>query len=97
MKSRTAQSVERLATGWTIRVQGFDSRRALGIFLFSTTFRPALGRAQSHIQWVSGALSQRVKRPGREADHSPPTSAEVKKVWRYTSTSPIRLHSVVLS
>jgi hypothetical protein len=29
------------------------------------------------IQWVSGALSLRVKRPGREADHSPPSSAEV--------------------
>jgi hypothetical protein len=27
-----------------------------------------------------------VKRPGREADHLPPTSAEVKKMWIYTST-----------
>jgi hypothetical protein len=27
-----------------------------------------------------------VKRQGREADHSPPTSAEVKKMWNYTST-----------
>jgi hypothetical protein len=25
-----------------------------------------------------------VTRPGREADHSPPTSAEVKKTWIYT-------------
>jgi hypothetical protein len=31
---------------------------------------------------------QGVKRPGREADHSPPTSAEVKKMWIYTSTTP---------
>jgi hypothetical protein len=29
-----------------------------------------------------------VKRPGREADHSPPTSAEVNKMWIYTSTPP---------
>jgi hypothetical protein len=29
-----------------------------------------------------------VKRPGREADHSPSTSAEVKKMWIYTSTPP---------
>jgi hypothetical protein len=29
-----------------------------------------------------------VKRPGGEADHSPPTSAEVKKMWVYTSTPP---------
>jgi hypothetical protein len=27
-----------------------------------------------------------VKRPGREADHSPPYSAEVKNAWSYTST-----------
>jgi hypothetical protein len=26
------------------------------------------------------------KAAGREADHSPPTSAEVKKMWIYTST-----------
>jgi hypothetical protein len=38
-----------------------------------------------------------VKRPGREADHSPPTSAEVKNVLSYTSTPPIRLHGLVLS
>jgi hypothetical protein len=29
-----------------------------------------------------------VKRPGREAHHSPPASAEVKKIWTYTSTPP---------
>jgi hypothetical protein len=29
----------------------------------------------------------RVKLPGREADYSPPSSAEVKNRWRYTSTS----------
>jgi hypothetical protein len=33
-----------------------------------------------------GALSLGVKRPWREADHSPPTSAEAKKIWIYTST-----------
>jgi hypothetical protein len=33
---------------------------------------------QHPIQWVPGALSLGVKRPGREADHSPPPSAEVK-------------------
>jgi hypothetical protein len=29
-----------------------------------------------------------VKRQRREADHSPPSSAEVKKMWIYTSTPP---------
>jgi hypothetical protein len=30
-------------------------------------------------QWVPGDVSLGLKRPGREADHSPPTSAQVKK------------------
>jgi hypothetical protein len=34
------------------------------------------------------ALSPGVKRPRREADHSPPSSAEVKNAWSYTSTPP---------
>jgi hypothetical protein len=50
--------------------------------------RPDLGSIQSPLQRVPGALSPGVKRPGREADHSPPTSAEVKKMWIYTSTPP---------
>jgi hypothetical protein len=48
------------------------------------------------IQWVPWALSPGVKWPGREVDHSPPTSAEVKKMWIYTSTL-IHLHGVVLN
>jgi hypothetical protein len=29
-----------------------------------------------------------VKQQGREADHSPPAGAEVKKLWIYKSTPP---------
>jgi hypothetical protein len=36
----------------------------------------------------TGALSPGVRRPGREADQSPPASAEVKKTWVYISTPP---------
>jgi hypothetical protein len=50
----------------------------LGIFLF-TVSRTVLRPTQPPIQWVPGALSLGVKRPGREADHSPPSSAEVKE------------------
>jgi hypothetical protein len=80
-----AQSVQRWATGWTIGVLGFDSRRGLGIFL-TTASRTALGPTQPPIQWVPGALSLGVKRPGLEAVHSLPSSAEVKNAWSYTST-----------
>jgi hypothetical protein len=50
----------------------------LGIFLFTTVSRPALGPNQPPIQWVLGVLSLGAMWPGREADHSPPSSAEVK-------------------
>jgi hypothetical protein len=72
--------------GWTIGVLGFDSRRRLGIFLFTTASRTALGPTQPPIHWLSGALSLGVKRLGCEADHSPPSSAYVKNAWSYTST-----------
>jgi hypothetical protein len=36
----------------------------------------------------TGGSFSGVKRQGREADHSPPTSAEVKKMWIYKSTPP---------
>jgi hypothetical protein len=45
-------------------------------FHFSLSSRPT---TQSPIQWVPGALSQGVKRPGSEAEHSPSTNVEVKK------------------
>jgi len=41
--------------------------------------RTALGPTQPPIQWVPGALYLVVKRPGHEADHSSPSSAEVKE------------------
>jgi hypothetical protein len=56
-------------------------------FHFSISSRPALGSIQPPIKWVPG-LFPGIKRQGREADHSPPTTAEIKKMWIYTSTPP---------
>jgi hypothetical protein len=56
---------------------GLDSRGSIRgggkTFLFTIASRPALGPSQPPIQWVPG-----VTRPGREADQSPPFSAEAK-------------------
>jgi len=66
-------------------IRGAVPGRDWEYFLFATDVpRPALGPNQPPIQWVPGALSLRVKRPGSEADHSPPSSAEVKNAWSYT-------------
>jgi hypothetical protein len=57
-------------------------------FHLSMLSGPALGSTQPPIQWVPWALSPGVTRPWREADNSLPTSAEVKKMWIYTSAPP---------
>jgi hypothetical protein len=44
-----------------------------------TASRMSLGLTQPPIHWVPGALTLGVKRPGCEADHSPPSSAEIKE------------------
>jgi hypothetical protein len=46
--------------------------RVLGIVLFTTESRPALGLTQPPIQWVPGALSLKIKR-----------LEEVKNAWKY--------------
>jgi hypothetical protein len=68
-----------MALDYKLDDQGFESRWGLGIFLFTIASRPALVPSQPPIQWTPGALSLGVKRPGREADHSPPSSDEVKE------------------
>jgi hypothetical protein len=47
---------------------------------------PSRGPPNLLIQWVPWAFPPRVRRLGRETYYSPPTSAEVKNAWIYTST-----------
>jgi hypothetical protein len=49
--------------------------------------RPAPGPTQPPVQWVSGT-SRGLRRPGRDADHTPPSSAAFKKELNYSSTHP---------
>jgi hypothetical protein len=75
--------------------QEFGFLAGTGIFfLFATASRQSLRPTQPPVRWITAALSTEVKRPGREADHSPPFSAEVKNAWSYLH-SPVRLHDVV--
>jgi hypothetical protein len=62
--------------------------RGRNFFLFATTSRTPLGPTQPHIQWIPGAFYPEIKRQGREANHSPPSSAEINKVWCYIPPLP---------
>jgi hypothetical protein len=80
-----------MVLGYGLDDRGFKSRQRLGIFLFTTASRTALGPTQPLIQWVPGALSLGIKRSGREADHSRPYSAEVKecvKLYLHSHNTP---------
>jgi hypothetical protein len=59
-------------------------------FQHITASRPALRPTQPPTQLVPG-----VERPGHGADHSTPSSAEVKIAWSYASTPLICLNGVM--
>jgi hypothetical protein len=73
--------VTRIRNNWS-----FNGENYIGIFLFTTASRLALWPTQHPAHWAPGILSLGIKRPGREAYHSPPSSTEVKISWSCTST-----------
>jgi hypothetical protein len=76
-----------IATSYGLRNR-ISSPGGVKNLLLSQIVQTGSGFHQTSYPMVPGALSPGVKRPGREADHSPPTSAEVKKMWMYSSTLP---------
>jgi hypothetical protein len=79
-----------IATGYELDERGVGVRVPVGgnNFHFCMSSISALRPTQPPVQRVQRAFSLGVKRPGREDNHSPPTSAEVKKNCVYTSTPP---------
>jgi hypothetical protein len=76
-----------IATVWTTNGSEFESRRDQEFSLLHAV-QTGSGVHRTSYPMRTGALSPGVKRPGREADCSPPTSAEVIKMWIYTATPP---------
>jgi hypothetical protein len=66
------------------------------IILSPTTSRSALGPTKPPIKWVPRAFPPRVKWQGREADHPPPSSAQIKNGGTILH-SPICLHGIVIN
>jgi len=58
----------------------------MGSIFYATAFRPALRPTQLRIQLIPGALSPEVKRPGCQADHSPPSSTMIPTASEFDGT-----------
>jgi hypothetical protein len=78
----------RKGLGYGLDDLGFECLQRQGIYSFSEESRPDLGLSQP------GALSLGVKRPGRDAVHLPPPTAEVMKEWSHTFSLSACLHGV---
>jgi hypothetical protein len=80
---RSRDSVVGIATGYGLDDRGVEVRVPVGSIIFCVPRHP---------DWFWGPPSllssgyPGVKRPGREADHSSPTSTDVKNTWMYAST-----------
>jgi hypothetical protein len=67
-----------IATDYGLDGRGSIPSRDKGIFFYYTASKQALGPTQTPIQWIRETITPGIKQPGREADQSPPSSAQVK-------------------
>ena len=83
-------SLDRLWAGWSeVRI----TAGARYLFCYQK-YPDRLWGPSSFLFTEYRSISPGVKRPGREAIHSPPPIAQVKNEWSYTSAPPIFLHSI---
>jgi hypothetical protein len=86
---RNRDSAIGIATGYGMDDRGVGVRVPVGSRIFSSPRRP--DRLWGPPNLLSNGYRHSfsgVKRPAREVHHSSPSSAEVKKMWIYTSTPP---------
>jgi hypothetical protein len=81
-------SVVGIATGYVLDDREFGVRLPVGSSIFSSPRGPDRLRGPRSLlsNGYGGLFPRGVKRPGREAEYSPPAAAEVKKIWIYLST-----------
>jgi hypothetical protein len=85
---QVAQSVQRLAMGWTVR-----GTNPGGVEIFRTCPDRPWG-PPSFLYNGYRVFPGGKERLGRDADPSSPSSAVVKKEYNYTSTPPYRLYGL---
>jgi hypothetical protein len=77
-----------IAPDYGLDDRGGRSSSSSGVKNFLHVVQTGSGSHPASYLMGTGRFSRGAKRPGRETDNSPPTSAEVKKMWIYTSTPP---------
>jgi hypothetical protein len=88
-KSRSQDSVVDVATGYWLDDRGVADRVPVGSRIFFLhVVQTGSGAHLTSYPMGTGGSFRWVKRTVREADHSPPTSGQVKKIWIYTSSPP---------
>jgi hypothetical protein len=90
LNARSWDSIVDIATGYGLGDQGVGVRVPVGSRIFSSPCHPdwLWGPPSFLLNGYQGLFPGGVKRSGHEADHSPQTSAKVKKIWLYTTTPP---------
>jgi hypothetical protein len=94
---RSRDSSVGIALGYGLDDRGSRVRFPAGNFSLHHLVQTSSGAHISSYPMGNRGTFPEVKRPGREADHSPPSSAEVKECVELYLHSPIRLHGVMLS
>jgi hypothetical protein len=87
LEAGAAQSVQCVTTDWTTGV-----RSPTGTEDFSSSPCVQTGSGAHPASYPVGTGGK--ARPGRDTDHSPPSSAEVKNEQEFSSSRPMRLRGV---
>jgi len=93
---KLSNSAVGIASRYGLDGLGFKSRWRPEVFCFPETVHMVPGAYL--VDTVDSPLHPPpgVKRPGRDIDHSPPSSAEIKNEWSFTSASPVGLHDMYI-
>jgi hypothetical protein len=85
------------SSGSIVADYGLDDRGSIQTEDFSSSLCVQTGSGAhpaSYAMGTGGPFPGGKARPGRDADHSPPSSSEVKNEKEKTSSTPKRLHGV---